>query len=264
MSLFKAGIITEDGKVTLTPIGSKVQTHTALLHKMGIYDSDRNERRAYVKATLIPPGNRITDVSEWEYCVNQRDVPNWYWDAPLRYERLFREAVRHYVEETYTIMCGHAWQKIKREGDKTYFLYAGTLGEMAFSHFKENNYALSDVREFLLESRLLHDMEREYGDRLLPISLNLTSIYGGTDYGKLEGDKLSLLTYDLFKELQDKIDSTNRKWWIATPYMIGLEKSLAANPRWNDSPYTDEPVLYRCICIDYLDVRPFCMIRGEK
>lgn len=244
MSLFKAGIITEDGKVTLTPTGSKVQTHTALLDKMGICDSDRNERRAYVKATLIPPGNRAADVSEWKYLVNQRNIPNWYWDAPFRYERAFRAAVKHYVEETYTIMCGHAWQNIKQEGDKAYYLYAGALGEMAFSFLGENNYILSNVREFLLENQLLQDMEREYGDRFLPTSI--------------KGDKLSLLTYDLFTECKDKIDRANRAWWIDS------DELLAINPNWTDSPYIDEPIFFRSYCLNYLDVRPYCIICDEK
>lgn len=66
-------------------------------------------------------------------------------------------------------------------------------GILKKSDFGEtNNYTESYVRRDLINSELAEDLKKEFGDKLVPISLDLTSLDGFKDYGSVEGDILAI------------------------------------------------------------------------
>lgn len=149
---------------------------------------------------------------------------------------------------------GYTWDKIKEDADKVYYLCAEIIGEMEFGG--NNNYAESDVRDYLNSNHLLRSLELKFGDRLLPITTDLTSSTRET-FGKVEGDKLSLLTLDLFTECKDITDISDCCYFLATPYSCsgyGSEYVWCVRPGENPG-YKEYDEL--------ASVRPFCIIQSS-
>lgn len=213
MCRFKSGIILKN-KVVLAPDGN--DSHSDLLESLGIEDNNMNAMTKFVRAELVPKdGNKAVDVSEWAFIVDQDIVPDWYEEDSKRYENEFREAVKCYLKDRFTIICGTAWIPIKRDGNRIYYLMDGYLMESTFG--ENNNYTNSNVREKLNNSNLVEKLKEEFGDKLIPIRTNLLSLDGLDDYGMVEGDILAIPTLDLYRECRKNIPNTDRWWWLATP-----------------------------------------------
>lgn len=215
MCNFKSGIILK-GKVVLAPEGN--ESHSDLLEKLGISDNHMNASKTFVRAELIPKdNNKMTDVSSWRYKVDQDIVPDWYEKDPERYEQEFRDAVAKYMEEwkkKLEFICGYYWTSIK-DGDLTYYFMNGILEKSEFG--KTNNYADSYVRNDLANSELVEDLKKEFGDKLVPISLDLTSMDGFKDYGTVEGDILAIPNIQLLMKFGESIPLIDNCYWLATP-----------------------------------------------
>ena len=85
-------------KVILTPEGN--ESHSDLLESLGIADTHMNASKTFVRAELIPKNDdKMTDVKDWRYRVDQDIVPDWYEKDPKRYEQEFREDVEEYMKE---------------------------------------------------------------------------------------------------------------------------------------------------------------------
>ena len=152
-------------------------------------------------------------------------------------------------------MCGHAWTPIKSDDKGTYYLLDEILEQSTFG--RSNNYAESYIRENLIESDLLKDLRKEFGDRLVPITLDLLSLDGLDDYGIAEGDILAIPTLDLYRECRKRISNVSW-WWLATP---------------ESTPSGNEESFVQCVLSSgdvlcshsyYCDrgVRPFCIIKS--
>lgn len=215
MCKFKSGIILKN-KVVLTPEGN--ESHSDLLESLGIEDTRMNAIKTFVRAELIPKDNdRMSDVKDWRYKVDQDIVPDWYEKDPERYEQEFRTAVEKYMEErkkNIKFICGYYWTSVK-DGNLTYYFMNGILKKSEFG--KTNNYAESYVRNDLINSELATNLEKEFGDKLIPISLDLTSMDGFKDYGTVEGDVLAIPNLQLIMKFGESIPLIDNWYWLANP-----------------------------------------------
>lgn len=255
MCMFKSGIITKNG-VTLAPIYN--DSHSKLLEAMGIEDSPISAMKMFVRAELIPPNNdKTANIKDWKYKVDQDVVPDWYEKDPKRYEEEMRESVRDWMNKHFATICGKSCVKMK-EGEKgLYYMLADTLFESQFG--SNNNYAVSDVRKKLQECDFAKELQKEYGDKLVPITTNLLSMDGFDDYGVIEGDILLLRTFDLNRECRKNIPN-NKIWeWLATP------DSTPSGYGSDDVHYVNSDGDVSCgWCGNYGAVRPFFILKSEE
>ena len=214
MCRFKSGIITKNG-VTLAPMYN--DSHSKLLEVMGIEDNQMNAMKVFVRAELSPPNNDKTrDISEWNYVVDQDIVPEWYEEDAERYETEMRESVRDWMNKHFSTICGKSCVKIKEDERGSYYMLADTLFESTFGK-NNNNYTESEVRKKLQECDFAKELQKEYGDKLVPTTVNLLSMDGFDDYGVLNEDILSLRTFDLNRECRKNIPNNNGWEWLSTP-----------------------------------------------
>ena len=213
MCNFKSGLIFKN-RVVLAPEGN--ESHSDLLESMNIEDTRLNASKMFVRAELTPPdGNKAVDIEKWKFKVDQDITPDWYSDDPKKYEQEFRTAVSDWLKDRFVVMCGHAWVPIKTDENCTYYLMDGKFDNMEFG--KTNNYAESNIRKALNDSDLADELQREFGDRLVPITTDLLSLDGLDDYGKVEGDIMAIPTIDLYRECRKNITKLGQWWWLATP-----------------------------------------------
>ena len=254
MCRFKSGVILKN-RVVLAPEGN--DSHSDLLENLNIEDTHLNASKTFVRAELVPPdGNKAVDIGEWKYIVDQDITPEWYDNDPGRYEADFRAAVKEYLKDKFIVMCGHAWTPIKSDEKGTYYLLDGFLNESTFG--ENNNYAESSIRKKLVDSDLAMKLRKEYGDRLVPVTLDLLSLDGLDDYGIVEGDILAILTLDLYRECRKSIPKSDDWWWLATPDST----PSGAGASYVRFVLSDGDV--DCIGCDWGDggVRPFCIIKS--
>lgn len=215
MCKFKSGIILKN-KVVLTPENN--ESHSDLLESLGIADTHMNAAKTFVRAELIPKDNdKTSNVNDWRYKVDQDIVPDWYEKDPERYEQEFRNAVEKYMEEwkkNFKLVCGHYWTSVT-DGNLTYYFMNGILKNSEFG--KTNNYADSYVRNYLVNSELTAELKKEFGDKLVPISLDLTSMDGFRDYGTVEGDVLAIPNIQLLMKFGESIPLIEDLYWLANP-----------------------------------------------
>ncbi len=255
MCNFKSGIILKN-KVVLAPEGN--ESHSDLLESLGIEDNHINATKTFVRAELIPKNDdKMTDAKEWRYKVDQDIVPDWYEKDPERYEKEFREAVEKHMEDwkkKLKYICGYYWTSVQ-DGDCTYYFMNGILKKSEFG--KTNNYAESYVRKDLVNSELAEDLKKEFGDKLVPISLDLTSMDGFKDYGTVEGDILAIPNIQLLMKFGESIPLIDNWYWLATP---------------NQTPKRGDALYVRCVrsCGDVVcgvsgypgGVRPFFILKS--
>lgn len=254
MCRFKSGVILKN-RVVLAPEGN--DSHSDLLEDLNIEDSHLNASKTFVRAELVPPeGNKAVDVSKWEYIVDQDITPDWYDNDPGRYEADFRAAVKEYLKDKFVVMCGHAWTPIKSDEKGTYYLLDGFLEESTFG--KNNNYSESNIRKKLTDSDLAKELNKEFGDRLTPITLDLLSLDGLDDYGIVEGDTLAIPTLDLYRECRKSIPNSDNWWWLATPDST----PSGAGAFYVRVVYSDGDVGYDGCGWDVGGVRPFFILQS--
>jgi len=251
MCEFKSGIILKN-KVVLAPEGD--ENHSNLLKSLKISDTNFNVLKTFVRAELIPPNNdKNTDVKSWEYKVDQDIVPDWYEKDPERYEQDFRDAVEEYMNEwrkQFKFICGYYWTSVQDES-RTYYFMNGILKKSEFG--RTNNYAKSYIRNCLINSDLTVKLKKEFGDKLVPVSLDLTSTDGFKDYGTVEGDILGIPNIQLIMKFGENIPLINVPYWLANPNQT---------QKRNDDYYvwcvrSNSRMDYSGCCWDWAGVRPF-------
>ena len=60
-------------------------------------------------------------------------------------------------------------------------------------------------------------LEEFYGDRLVPVMLDLTSLNGSKEYGVLSGDRIAIPTFDILRKFKENIPLMNGWHWTSTP-----------------------------------------------
>lgn len=243
-----SGIVTKAG-VTLAPFEN--QSHSDLLEKMGIEDSSFNAMKKFVRLELVPPNGIITsDIDSYVMRVDQDIVPDWYENDKGKYEQEMRDAVKKMLDDNYEDIYGYYWIPVKRE-NKTYHVMLGNMKFMSFG--KNNNYAESDVREYLITSDLLKNLKDKFRDKLLPIELDLTSMDGFKDYGSVSGDYLSIMNIDVLRDLGEVIPLTEDRYWLATPNQTPSRKVTSCVRVVDDYGF----VCFNVCCWGERGVRPF-------
>lgn len=255
MCNFKSAIIFKN-RVVLAPMYN--DSHSALLNTLNIEDSRLNASKMFVRAELLPKNNdKTSDVDKWRFKVDQDIIPDWYDKDPKRYEEEFRKEVNNWMKDRFQNICGQLCVKIKEDEKGTYYKTVDKLFSSEFG--SDNNYATSDIRKKLNECDFANTLRKEYGDGLVPISLDLRSLDGLDDYGCVEGDILSLMNIDLYRECRKNIPNPDEWEWLATP---------------NSTPSGCGSGGVRCVdSVGYVDcdwcyyvgaVRPFFILKGER
>ena len=145
MCNFKSGIILKN-KVVLAPEGN--ESHSDLLENLEIEDTHMNASKTFVRAELIPKNNdKMTNVKDWRYMVDQDIVPDWYEKDPERYEQNFRNAVEEYMnewEKQFKFICGHYWTSVQ-DGNRTYYFMNGILKKSDFGETNTQNLMCGEI-----------------------------------------------------------------------------------------------------------------------
>ena len=252
MCRFKSGLILKN-KVMLTPIYN--ESHSTMLDKCGIEDTDFNARKVFIRAELIPyEGNFMSDISKWKYIVDQDVTPDWYEEDPEKYEEMFRKEVEAWRDKNIIMICGQPCTKLKEENGNTYYHLCKPLFESEFG--TDNNYANSAVRKELLEHEFTLSLQKEYGDRLVPAVMDLTALDGLKDYGKVT-DIIGIPDLNLYRECRENILAGDRWWWISTPNSTpsGVDSSYVRYVR-SDGFVGWHGCDWNC------DVRPFFILKS--
>ena len=255
MCNFKSGIILKN-KIVLAPEGN--ESHSELLESLGIDDNYMNASKTFVRAELIPKSDdKMTNVKEWRYKVDQDIVPDWYKKDPERYEQDFRSMVEEYMIEwkkQFKFICGYYWTSIE-DGDRTYYFMNEILKKSEFG--KTNNYVESYVRNDLVNSDLATELKKEFGDKLVPISLDLTSMDGFKDYGIVEGDILAIPNIQLIMKFGEDIPLIDNYYWLANPNQTSKRDDT------HYVQYVDSSGYVNCVGCDYVrGVRPFFILKS--
>ena len=199
----------------------------------------------------------MSDISKWTYKVDQDIVPDWYEKDPVRYEEEFRKEVKEWMKDRFQVICGQLCVKVKEDESGTYFKTVDKLFRSEFG--KDNNYATSYVREKLGSCDFANALRKEYGDRLVPITLDLRSLDGLDDYGCVEGDILSLMNIDMYRECRKNIPNPDECEWLATPN---------STPSGCCSDYVQYAGSDGEVDFDWIrnvrEVRPFFILKAER
>lgn len=252
MCRFKSGLIFKN-RVVLTPMYN--DSHSRVLENLDIEDSTVNASKMFVRVELLPNGNETTDVSKWKFKVDQDILPDWYEKDPKRYEEEFRKEVSEWMKDKFETICGKLCVKIKEDEKGTYYMTVNKLFESEFG--ENNNYGVSYVRKKLDTSDFAKALQKEFGDRLVPITTDLLSLDGFDDYGVVSGDILALRTFDLNRECRKNIPNCDEWEWLSTPnstpsgYSSGGVQCVSSVGRMD-----------YIWCVDVRAVRPFFILKA--
>lgn len=215
MCRFKSGIILKN-KIVLCPEGN--ESHSDLLEKLDIKDDHFNASKVFVRAELLPVKNSMSHVERWTYKVDQDIVPDWYEKDRERYEEEFRNEVKAWVKEHINPVeeFGQEWTVFEDEDNGlTYHVLLGSLTKIEFG--ETNDYKTSYVRKYLKDHELTKQIEEKYGDKLVKIDTDLTSMDGFKDYDVAEDDTLAIMTVPFLMKYGEKIPLISIAYWLATP-----------------------------------------------
>ena len=253
MCRFKSGIIFK-GRVVLAPDGN--ESHSDLLEKLGVEDNTMGAMTRFVRAELLPKDdNKATPVEEWRFNVDQDMTPEWFDEDRGRYEQEFRDAVKEYMKDKVEIIAGYAWNPVK-DGEFTYYFMDG-IYKKASEFGKTNNYATSTIRKDLTESDLVKRLQEQFGDKLVPIELDLMSLDGLDDYGVIKGDFLAIPNIDLYRRFRKRISKLDMYYALATPDSTPSGCSADIVQCVDDVGRVDY-----CWCCDGFGVRPFFILKS--
>lgn len=111
-------------------------------------------------------------------------------------------------------IAGITWSKFAEdENGNAYMLADEAVSESDFGN--NNDYRDSKIRKYLAElsEKIIAEISE---DAIVPAEIDLFSHDGLDDYGKIT-DKVSLLTYDMYRNNRKNIKPLDTPWWLATP-----------------------------------------------
>ena len=73
------------------------------------------------------------------------------------------------------------------------------------------------MRKYLKDHELTKQIEEKYGDKLVKIDTDLTSMDGFKDYDVAEDDTLAIMTVPFLMKYGEKIPLISIAYWLATP-----------------------------------------------
>lgn len=156
------------------------------------------------------------------------------------------------------VIAGLVW-KIIDVTEKGYMCLAEKLEDRMMFDRNSNNWKTSSLRKYLNEE-LFKKIADEIGEEnIIPFERNLLSLDGQSEYGTCE-DKVSLLTFDEYRQNRAMIPNTNDYWW----WLITSDST----------PCNDDDCCVRVVspsgyvhgsgnCRDGYGVRPFCIFSSS-
>lgn len=246
---FKTGIVLRN-KIILSPCYNPA--HISLLESLNIEDTQTNAMRVFVKAMLIPPkGDISAPIEQWKFEVDQDILPEWFEKDKQRYENEMRQEVSFYIKNNFIKIANLYWTPIELEDKIIYLLFTPLFISM---FGVTNDYKTSIIREWLNNGELLKELKQIYGDRLLPLYIDLTSMDGLKHYDKLNSDYLSLMNLDIYRNYREYIPTTEN-FWLATSNSTGFGRrnDLVQYVDSNGSIKED-------FCDNIQGIRPFFMV----
>lgn len=131
----------------------------------------------------------------------------------LRGEKTLKISKKLGVGDTFEIQ-GLTW-KILKITEKGYVCLAEQLADdKVFG--KNNNWKDSTIREYL-NGEFFEQLAAEVGEEnIVPFERNLLSLDGQTEYGTCE-DRVSLISFDEYREMRALIPNAGYWWWTVTP-----------------------------------------------
>ena len=151
-------------------------------------------------------------------------------------------------------IAGITWSKFAEdENGNAYMLADEAVSESDFGN--NNDYRDSKIRKYLAElsEKIIAEISE---DAIVPAEIDLFSHDGLDDYGKIT-DKVSLLTYDMYRNNRKNIKPLDTPWWLATP---------DSTPSGYGSGYVQYVCSDGCVCYDGyccdLAVRPFFILKS--
>ena len=213
MCRFQSGLIFKN-RIELAPLYNA--SHSTMLEKNNIEDTTLNASKMFVRAELVPPSDDLlSDIQSWKFIVDQDIIPEWYELDAYHYKNEFRNEVRKWRDQQPIVnICGKSCTKIKSQDGYDYYHTCFPVFRSEFG--KNNNYSQSEIRTKLLECDFVKNLKQEYGSKLVPVTMNLTSLDGLKDYGGLI-DIVGVPDIDLYRECRENIFAGNESYWLSTP-----------------------------------------------
>lgn len=153
-------------------------------------------------------------------------------------------------------LAGTTWKILDITNDG-YSCLADSIGKRGFDA-ESNNWVNSDLRDYLV-TEFLDKLKEEIGeDNILQREIDLLSLDGQTECGKVY-EKVSLLTVDEYRKYRSLIPNTEDDWWwLITPW------STLCN-EYNTGVTTVSPsgVISFNFCYCIFGVRPFCIFSSS-
>ena len=263
MCRFKSGIILK-GKCVIAD--GDDDSHSNLLRKLKIEDTDTNARRRFVRAELLPPNEKWwTDPSTWTFHVDQDILPNWYTDDPGKYEQSFREAVTEWVkthvkvnEEIEALSEGYYMLKDCRVEKLTdnakVYLFDSSVNKTYHHSFVKEMHGKSIVNEMRDSSSvyemhgksIVNEMHDSSSVDEMHDKSSVNGMWGASSIIGMYDDSSvnKMYDYSSVNEMHDK-SSVNEMWWASS--IIGMyddssvnkmHDSSSVNGMWGDSSIT--------------------------
>ena len=153
-------------------------------------------------------------------------------------------------------LAGTVWKILDITNDG-YSCLADSIAEMEFDS-ESNNWANSDLRDYLV-TEFLDKLKEEIGeDNILQRERDLLSLDGQTEYGNAY-EKVSLLTVDEYRKYRSLIPNTEDDWWwLITPWSTPCNdyKTGVASVSPSGS-------IGSVSCVYDSGVRPFCIFSSS-
>lgn len=112
-------------------------------------------------------------------------------------------------------IAGITWSKFAEDKDGNALMLADT--DICQSKFGENNnWGKSCIRNDVLQNLYTKMVEEIGAENMVLFKTDLFSHDGLRDYGEVE-ERISILTYDLYRHNRENIKQINNPWWLATP-----------------------------------------------
>ena len=147
--------------------------------------------------------------------------------------------------------------KIIDISDNGYKCLADRLADDMKFDKKSNDWRASSLRKYLNEEFYKKLVAVVGEDNIIPFERDLLSLDGQTEYGVCE-DKVSLLTFDEYREHRELIPNAGYWWWLITP---------DSTPCNNDSAWVRVVSPSGGVNVNYyvgdFGVRPFCILKSN-
>ena len=154
------------------------------------------------------------------------------------------------------MIAGREWTILDQTEKGAFCICESILEKMVFDR-KTNNYANSEIRNYL-NNEFLAELELEIGaENIIPFERDLISLCGLKEYGTCE-DKVSLISLDEYRKYREYLPRTGEWWWTLTP------DSVASNGDriWVAVVSPSGNIDYD-FCDYFLGVRPVCIFPSE-